>query len=185
MKVDESYLAFDPGGTTGWALCRRGRPTDMGEVPFDDVFSFLLEERWAPVRLYVVEDYIIRPQSVQGGYTHQWNKGEALRVIGAIELVCNAKKAALVKQQPSIKDLASKRLTGKPYKETRVTHMGDAALHGFYWYWKEHPEYAENEFAGGSTDSHEERVPSAPRVVEIRGYSGLRKAGSKKRVPMP
>lgn len=168
------YLALDPGGTTGWMLFNDGQPVEGGEIPFDNIWEFLNNPQWQEIGLYVVEDYIIRAASAQGGYAHQWNKGEALQVIGAVKCNAQAKAAVVVLQQPSIKDAIHRRLTGNPYNKTTATHMLDASLHGAYYWWKEHPTDAGYVTPPSSEDSVGEGVRRPTRVVEIRGYEGLR-----------
>lgn len=171
---NSKFLALDPGVTTGWAIFEKGEPTAMGETPFEEIYSFLTLN---PVGLYVIEDYIIRAGRAAGGFAHQWNKGEALRIIGAVELLAEQKKAVVVKQQPSIKPIAAK-MTGVPYTPGKAgTHMFDAILHGRYFWMKENPSAPhEDEASGGDTD--EARVRPPARVTQISSFSGLRKAGN-------
>lgn len=175
------YLSLDPGATTGWAVMERGKPLKMGESPLAEFHSFLRAVS-EEVELYVVEDYIIRPASVQGGYSHQWNKGEALQVIGAVKYQAFLQGAEVVLQQPSVKPMGAK-VSGIPYTPGKSgTHMFDAILHGcYYWYKKEGPS-AENEIKGGSGDSAGAGVRPPTRITQVSSYKGLRKAGGKKRV---
>lgn len=124
------YYAFDPGETTGWARFEDGRLTDFGYEKFEDFHNFLLT--LAP-DLYVVEDYIIRPYTVQKGYSHQWNKGHTLRVIGAIELHGTILDIKVVKQQPSIKSAMAAQSGLNTKLSSKFRHSVDAILHGMYY----------------------------------------------------
>lgn len=125
------YTAVDPGRTTGYAEFRDGVPLTIGEILFEDVNDWISKQE---TELWVVEAYIIRPAHLTGGYQHQWDKGEALQVIGAIRGIAAEKGIPVVMQQPSIKPMASK-MCGIPYKKgKKAQHMNDAILHGaFYW----------------------------------------------------
>lgn len=178
-----NYLAVDPGVTTGWAEMVEGRPIKMGEVPYHEIWEWV--DSRSDIGLWIVEAYIIRPANIEHGYAHQWNKGEALQVIGAIKLLAFQRQAVVVEQQPSIKPAAS-RMSGIPYTPGKSgTHMFDAALHGaYYWIKKEGP-YAEDETAVGGKDSDGGGIQRPARVTQISSYSGLRRAGNKRGVDMP
>ena len=173
------YLAIDPGITTGWALMQEGKPKAMGKVPFEEVFDFLLEDRWKEIQLYVVENYRIRPQNLTGGWMHQWSNGEPLQVIGAVKCIAQARSAQVVLQEPAILPLAAK-VTGFPYNPKK--HVDDehsAVLHGAYYWFKENGPDAMDETSIGSEDSDGVGVQSTTRIAQISSYSGLRGARRK------
>ena len=153
----------------------------MGEW---DIRTFFDRVAVAEYDLWVVEDYIIRPKGITQGYEHQWNKGTALRLIGAIELRVHQLGAELKKQQPSIKPIAAKK-SGVPYTpKKKGTHMFDAVLHGNHYLDKEHPN-APAETKGRSSDSDEPRVRTPARVARIDSLGGLRKARDKASMEVP
>lgn len=122
----------DPGGTTGVATFVNGKPASIDQLKYDEF------PEWLKINhpdLWVIEDYIIRPQYQSGGYGHQWNKGEALRIIGMLEYHAILDGTPLTKQQPSIKPMAAK-LLGQNYKANSsdpYRHSKDAVLH-VQWY---------------------------------------------------
>lgn len=147
-----------------------GTPLAVGTVPFDDIFEWLAELTFS---VYVVEDYIIRAGPAAGGYQHQWNKGEALQIIGAFKLHATKTGALVVLQQPSIKPMAA-RITGLPYDKNKSgTHVQDACLHGAYYWRKEHGLAPDaNETSSGATPQQGVQHPA--RVRQIDSWSGLR-----------
>lgn len=135
-----NLISFDPGGRTGWVRYIDSKPVKLGEVVFDDVFNWLDGVRLSGFdekpEVFVYEDYIIRPAKVAGhGYAHQWNKGEALKVIGGILTIAAQLGIPAIAQQPAIKPIAAKRcdLPYDPKKSGRGTHQMDAMLHGHWW----------------------------------------------------
>lgn len=135
-----NLLAIDPGGRTGFVHYVNSQPVKVGEVEFDgagledSIFQWMMEWKDVPLDVIVYEDYIIRPMGKggMGNYGHQWNKGEALQVIGAARALAALQHIPVVRQQPSIKPVAAKRCN-LPYdskKSGRGTHQMDAMLHG-------------------------------------------------------
>lgn len=168
------FVAFDPGGKTGWVQMEREKPLQGGEVKYDDFLDFLEESPpIAEAQVFVIEDYIIRHPKDNKGYAHQWNKGEALQVIGALKLKAFQLDIPVVLQQPQAKYTIHRKLNGTDYKKSTATHMMDAALHGAYYWNKENP-LESYEFKGSNENSVEERVSRPARVVTLRGYKGLR-----------
>lgn len=123
-------ICVDPGKTTGWARFYNGTLNMVGEVEFEDTWNWL---RDLSPDLFVVEDYIIRPGSIQGGYNHQWNRGHALQIIGAIKYHATVEHCEMVLQQPAIKPLGYKFMGGEYVKGKKGQHMKDAVAHGFYY----------------------------------------------------
>lgn len=178
------YMAFDPGGTTGFAILESGNPVTMGQIIYSDVLDWILRIE-DDIKLFVIEDYIIRPATHTNGYAHQWNKGYPLRVLGALELRAKQLEVPVVLQQPAVKPQASQ-LTGLSWEKGR--HDFDAVLHGmWYWFKKHGPEgmkLASNETESGGGDTSEPGVGTTTRVAQISSLKGLRAAGNKKRVGM-
>lgn len=129
------FTAIDPGKFIGWARFHNNMPLTVGVLDFGDAFwDWLDAER---PDLFVLENYIIRPKHIQGGYAHQWNHGEALQVIGAVKSHARRFGVPLVLQQSSIQSTESKR-TGIPYKRGRSNDINSAVLHGSHWWFKTH-----------------------------------------------
>ena len=177
------WIAIDPGDTTGWATFTQVQrlPLAMGEWDVDDYLNHVAEATYG---LWVIEDYIIRPKSVQHGYEHQWNKGTALRLIGAVELRARQLHAVVVKQQPSIKPIAAAK-SGVPYTpKKRGTHMFDAILHGSHYLDKEYP-IAPPPTNGRDQNSSRPGVRPPTRITHIDSLGGLRKARNRPGMEMP
>lgn len=124
-------IAVDPGLNTGWAKFCSGVPKKFGTLRgLEEIFDWIHDQR---PNIWVVEDYIIRAGKAAGGYAHQWNRGEALQVIGAIKMQAQAYGADLVLQQPSIKPAAYGWLDMKYVKGKKDMHHMDAIAHGHYY----------------------------------------------------
>lgn len=125
------FTAIDPGKFIGWARFENHMPVTVGVLEFGDSFyDWLAEEK---PDLFVVENYLVRPAAAQKGYAHQWNKGEALQVIGAVKYHAHHYGIPLVLQQASIQPHAAKR-SGIPYKKGRSNDINSAVLHGTHWW---------------------------------------------------
>lgn len=179
------YLSIDPGVTTGWALMEDGSPVEMGTVPFEEVFDFINQPRWNSIYLYVVERYIIRPAKVMKGYAHQWNKGEALQIIGAVKFVAAAKGAEVVEQDASDLPMAARRLNFPYDPNKHVNDMHSAVLHGSFYWFKEHGPNAQDEAYGSSEEGDGTRVSRPSRVTQISSWQGLRAKRGKASLEVP
>lgn len=112
-----------------------GQPVRMHQVTLDEFNDWLILEYEAP-DVMVVEDYRIRPKGMTGGWQHEWDKGDTLRIIGKLELYAQMNQVKFVLQDPSIKALANQLVFGKKYdKKSKdpMRHAKDALLHA-RWY---------------------------------------------------
>lgn len=170
------FIAVDPGGVTGWALFDDDHLLTVGEVSFDQYHSWL--EELHP-DLFVIEDYKIRPASLEKGWSHQWNDGQALQIIGAIEYHSYRRGIQVVRQQPSIKPLGYAHAGLTYRKDRKGTHINDAVAHGFYFWRKEHGPSAEDAGASSNSDTAGERIRNPTRIAKVDSWKGLRgKRGS-------
>lgn len=118
------------------------QPLRVEEIPKTDVMAWLSGNR--DVDIWVVEDYFVRPANKKGGYSHEWNRGDTLRIIGAIEYHAFMFGAEFVLQQPSQKVMGYK-LMGKEYKKGKGgMHIFDAIAHAQVFFGK-NPRYLEGE----------------------------------------
>lgn len=132
-KEPKTLLAIDPGGTVGWAKLNieTAMPIEFGEEKIETEWGF---EQWLNPHLpdaIVVEDYFIRPASMQRSkYAHSWDKGVALRQIGAVKYHCYQFDIPFALQQPSQKPMGYK-IMGKEYVKGKAgQHKFDAIAHG-------------------------------------------------------
>lgn len=130
-------LSFDPGTNTGWALFNTDDPekllqsfgTCRNKIA---LYAFLGEVPPVTDLTVVYEDYIIKQEKSRGGFDHNNDKGETLRIIGAIEHWAWERKYPVGKpQQASMKPGAYGQV-GLTYKKgQRDRHHMDAVVHGF------------------------------------------------------
>lgn len=123
-------ISIDPGPHLGWARYRDEILTEFDTLATKGEFFYWLT--FQNPQVFVVEDYIIRPVK-SGGFDHQWNKGETLRMIGAIEFQAHRVGAKFVLQQSSIKPAAYGQMGGKYKKGKANMHHMDAVAHGHYY----------------------------------------------------
>lgn len=126
-----SYLCVDPGEEVGWASFRDGIPLSGGQVRIWSDFLDWLNEQTPD--LWVVEDYIIRPPHVNRGWSHQWDKGLSLRVIGCIVNRAYVTQVPMILQSTNDRDIG-RQMLGDLKKVHEWRHFMDAIAHGIY-YW--------------------------------------------------
>lgn len=127
------FTVIDPGKFIGWAKFENEMPVTVGVFEYDETFFDWLSDENPD--LFVMENYIIRPSHQARGYKHQWGKGEALQVIGAVKFHTRQRGIPLVLQEASIQPISSKR-SGVPYKKGQSNDINSAVLHGSHWYFK-------------------------------------------------
>ena len=132
--------AFDPGRNTGWArwdllpgLSEFQMPTSFGEMKQLELFQFLdnlfqdsIEDLdW----LFIYENYRINNRN----FNHQWNDGETLRVIGAIEYRAHQLGIKFISQEPSVRPMGAG-YSGLPHDPRKHTKDHISAMqHGYYY----------------------------------------------------
>jgi hypothetical protein len=92
-----TYLAIDPGKTTGWArFDSEGKLTAFGKIKGEDKFLDWLEEENG-IEVAVIEQYRNRP----GTQINTWSTGPTQQHIGAIRRVCRKRGWTVHFQEPS------------------------------------------------------------------------------------
>lgn len=129
---------FDPGETVGYAAGsiqdRNFSIEDVKHLTQAELDSWCLQKLQGDPSTdvtLVVEDYVIDP--ARSGYSHQGDKGIALRQIGQLRLVALALQWKFV-PQPNWRKPAGYRYLNLPYKKGKKgRHLYDALAHlGFY-----------------------------------------------------
>lgn len=122
-----SYLALDPGETTGFATFdAQGNSLEIGEVFSDSELDDLLDRVKASV--IIIEDWIQSPYITMGG-----SKQLTARTIGSVEAWARRNGAKVVLQPNTIKPIAYKWAGIKKPKAKSLTHSADAFVHGVYY----------------------------------------------------
>lgn len=125
-------IGVDPGKTTGWVEFEDDKLLLVGEQDLDD---FIINLDISLADVFIVENYRVRPASMNKGWAHEWSSPEALQVIGAIKLRVYQQQAKLVLQEPSIKPVGYG-FAGMPYdpkKKGKSIHHKDALAHVAYY----------------------------------------------------
>ncbi|MGH9982405.1 MAG: hypothetical protein ACRD8W_00425 [Nitrososphaeraceae archaeon] len=164
------HIWFDPGLTTGWAYFEDDRPTRMGELIYpSELFQFLSSKYfpWSNSNLDLVgyENYRIRPEGHERGWTPKWDEVIPIRVIGAIEMaVWNYNSNLEMRtQEPDVKHAGYGYANLGKYDPNKPgMHMQDAIAHGSFY-------YMENYLAvRKSPNSKKGRIPSYSPTRGIR-----------------
>lgn len=102
--------SFDPGKTTGYAVWELsdidfvpfGMPSQFGELSMLQLHVWLTDLFPPPLEdvVFIYEDYKIRNDKKHKGFNHNFNSGETLRAIGAIELRAHQLGIRCIPQRP-------------------------------------------------------------------------------------
>lgn len=132
-------FGFDPGKTTGffhgWIEDGKLHAIEGKEMTYDDVMAWCKKTVRRPEILdgtvLIAEDYTIDPATT--GYSHQGDKGLALRLLGALELTAALAEYQWVLQQRDRKP-AGYGFAGQKYvKGRKGRHIQDALAHVTYF----------------------------------------------------
>lgn len=129
MYKPSTYLALDPGETTGWAsFDDKGEILEMGQFSLKEVnrLNDLIHEN---LKTVIVEDYR------NHGFTQQkrWGRNDTSKVIGRIEAICSIRGVEVVLQPNTVRNIGYKWMGTEQPKNHSISHQWDAAAHGVYW----------------------------------------------------
>lgn len=121
-----TILSIDPGKMTGAALLSFSTETpeysmETFEIPMEDIFKWLhanLEEKYFDIDAVVIEDFKITSGTGKLG-SPDWS----LRIIGAVEYICQKYSVPVTKQFPSNAKAFS---TNEKLRAVDMWHRGGA-----------------------------------------------------------
>ena len=130
----DKLFAFDPGGTTGWALFTYadGQVVDKGQVDFASIFDWLndMEGHLPTTIAIVVEDFRLMGGKAKA---QTGSRFETVQVIGAIRQWASKYHTHILLQPPSIKPIAERWTGLHPVGSHANSHWVDAVNHGSYY----------------------------------------------------
>ena len=108
LPVKSSYLALDPGETTGWATFNaEGKVLAMGQFKQKDQTKELTDLIHSDLKCVIVEDY--RNYSFKSGQNQQrWSRNQTSKNIGAIEMLAELRGVPVVLQGANVKTVGYK-----------------------------------------------------------------------------
>ena len=129
-----TYLAIDPGHTTGWATFdEEGVFTGLGKITGEDKFLDWLETQVKEnkPRLVIIEQYRNRP----GTAVNSWSTGPTQQHIGAITRILRKAHVQMTMQDPSPALSIGLRFIGMHtlYEGKHVPDDVSAYAHGTYY----------------------------------------------------
>lgn len=131
-------FGIDPGGTTGFVHIEIGEDRKIVsknacEMKPAQVMSWYGEMlSFEMPAILVIEDYIIDPKT--HGYDHQGDKGVALRLLGAAQLLCQVNPNLTYVPQWNFRKPLGYGYSGKVYvRGKRGQHIQDALAHVMYY----------------------------------------------------
>lgn len=127
------YLAFDPGGTSGWAsFDEAANLTGTGDIPdgIEGLSLFLATIEDIP-RVIICETYAIRPW-----VSHAFSKVYTIREVGIIQEYALRHNIEFIEQEPLCKKSGRKWAGLEPDKNKADSHHKDAIGQGVYYLYK-------------------------------------------------
>ena len=124
-----TYLAFDPGETTGVAEFNSvGALLDMHQLKIDALLDYLADMKFKP-KTIIIEEYKIFAHKAKA---HTNSKVPTIQVIGMIKSYAHRWGSAVVEQPSQAKVLGYKLSNTKQAKDHKFSHQLDAYVHGYY-----------------------------------------------------
>lgn len=127
-----TYLAFDPGGVTGWCTFDdQGNATEFGQLTLNELADQI--EHWAQqseIHTVIYEDFKLFKHKAQ---KQAGSRMPASQAIGMIKLLIRRLDAKTVVQDSSIKSTAQKLTQMNPPSNHAESHWVDAFNHGAYY----------------------------------------------------
>lgn len=126
-----SYLAIDPGETTGWATFdSEGNVIRMGQFSMAKLNEELTELVHSELKQVIIEDY----KNFAWKQQKKWSQNQTSKNIGKIELLCDLRSVPFFLQPASVKSIGYRwaGLDGPPSNHA-ISHQWDAYVHGVYW----------------------------------------------------
>lgn len=133
--MKERVVAFDPGGTVGYAVLAPPLSlTVASEVRADDedALQRAIECVVALANIVVVEEFRLYPWRSD---KLSWDEGVTQQVIGRIRAECQKRRKPVVMQPASVKRLVPNDVLKAADIDLRGPHAMDAARHALYYAW--------------------------------------------------
>lgn len=130
MSKEWSYLAIDPGETTGWAAFdESGVIIAIGQFKQTEQNDWLDEHIKPTLKTVITEDY----QNHAWKRQKNWSRNQTSKNIGSIEAFCHIRRIPIVLQRNTVKSIGYKFMGMVPPSDHSISHQYDAAAHGTYW----------------------------------------------------
>lgn len=129
--MNATYLALDPGETTGWATFDdKGELLNLGQFTQAEQNDWLNENVTTALKAVICEDYRNHGWKQQ----KKWSRNQTSKNIGAVEMICSMRNVPIVLQPNTVKKIGYKwgGLEGAPSNH-KISHQYDAYAHGVYW----------------------------------------------------
>lgn len=130
MYKNSSYLAIDPGHTSGWATFNdEGDMLEFGQFKMEKIMDELPELLHENLIMVVVEDYR------NHGWMQQkkWSRNETSKIIGKIEMLAGMRNVPITLQSNTVKGIGQMWAGIDPPKNHAISHKFDAVGHGVYY----------------------------------------------------
>jgi hypothetical protein len=125
-----SYLALDPGHTTGWATFDdEGTVLDKGQFGLEDAVDILNNLINGDLKHIIVEDY----KNYHWKKQKSWSRNETSKVIGKIETLAELSRVPVALQPASVRPIGYMWAGTTQPSNHAISHEYDAYAHGVYW----------------------------------------------------
>lgn len=131
MTGKYSYLALDPGETTGYAkFDQEGILQEFGQFTQAEQAKWLNDHVPTELLGVIVEDY----KNYAWQKQKRWSRNQTSKNIGAIEMICELRGVPYFLQPAHVKSIGYKYAgLGEAPTNHSISHQYDAIAHGTYW----------------------------------------------------
>lgn len=132
--AEYSYLAIDPGDTSGWATFDdQGNLTGMGQFKDTNFVAEITELLHSDLKHVIIEDYVLFKHRAMAQTNSRGRQLKTAKMVGKIEMLCDLKGVPYTKQESSRYKIGAMWGGFQIPDNHSISHQYVAAAHGIFW----------------------------------------------------
>lgn len=134
MTVKSSYLAIDPGETSGWATFDEiGTLISMGQFKEKDFVEQTTELLHSDLKHFIVEDYVLFQHKAMAQTNARGRKLKTAKMVGKLEMLADMRGVPYTKQPSSVYNIGAMWGGFEIPSNHSISHQYVAVAHGIYF----------------------------------------------------
>lgn len=132
--TQSSYLAIDPGDTSGWATFdEAGEILDFGQIKESEFVAKFTELMHSDLKHVIIEDYKINPHTLRFHANKDTGNLKTKKLIGKLEMLAEMRNVPVTYQRASDYPIGAKWGGIEIPSNHSISHQWVAASHGIFW----------------------------------------------------